>query len=452
MWKRALAAIAVPAFFLLGSLPAQDLQRQARAIATDLFAHQFEKVTPQFNERMAVGLPSAKLAGMIDDLLSKTGPLRSITGTRTEEVQGFRVVFVTCQFEKASLDLRLAFDAEGKVAGMFFAPSTPVGASPPKEVWSAPDYAAPGTFREREFVVESGKYQLPGTLTLPQGPGPFPAVVLVHGSGPQDRDETIGPNKPFKDLAWGLAARGVAVLRYTKRTLRMAETKETLPPVFTVNEETVDDARAAVALLSKTEGINPQRIYVLGHSLGGMLAPRIAEGDGHIAGLILMAGSTRPLEQSILEQLKYLAGLPGTNAEAAEKQIQAVTAAAREIQDPDLTPTATINLLGSRIPGSYFLDLRGYHPAETAARLKIAMLVLQGGRDYQVTIKDFEGWKAALQARPGVTFQVYPGLTHLFMPSLAPGDGPGTPQDYARLGHVDASVVTDIAGWILKTK
>jgi len=443
MMKKSMAA-AIVVFFVIAGLSAQDLPDQAKALATDLFARQLEKVTPRFNDRMAAGLPPDKLAALIDDLLAKTGPLRAIQGTHAEEVPGYRVIFVTCQFEKASLDLRLVFDPEGRVAGMFFVPSQP------REVWSAPDYAAPGSFQERDVTVVSGRYQLPGTLTLPPGAGPFPAVALVHGSGPHDRDETIGPNKPFKDLACGLAARGVAVLRYTKRTYRMAELKEPLPQLFTVNEETVEDARAAATLLAATESIDRKRIYVLGHSLGGMLAPRIAEGDAQIAGLILLAGSTRPLVESILEQLKYLAGLPGTDAAAVQKQIQAATEAAARIQDPALEPTAMIDLIGSRIPGSYFLDLRKYHPAETAARLKIPMLILQGERDYQVTVKDFEGWQAGLKGRSGVTFRTYPGLTHLFMTSLAPGDSPGTPQDYARLGHVAPSVIADIATWIQK--
>jgi hypothetical protein len=209
MIKKSLAALLVSIPLWLAALPAQDFQAQSKALAADLFARQLDKVTAQFTERMAAGIPTAKLATMIDDLLSKTGPFRGVAGTRAEMQQGYHVVFVTCQFEKASLDLRLVYDAAGKLAGMFFAPSSP------KVEWIAPDYAKQGAFQEREVVIGSGKWQLPGTLTLPQGAGPFPAVILVHGSGPHDRDETIGPNKPFKDLAWGLAGRGVAVLRYT---------------------------------------------------------------------------------------------------------------------------------------------------------------------------------------------------------------------------------------------
>ena len=442
MITRLLSFVALTVSLMPATLPAQDLQGQARQLATNLFSRQFDQVAAQFDEKMSAAMPPDKLVAMLDALQAQAGQFRSITGTRPEEMAGYRIVYVTCQFEKAALDLRLVYDGKGRVAGMFFAQSQP------RVDWSAPAYASPSVFEERETVVVSDTYRLPGTLSLPKGAGPFPAIVLVHGSGPQDRDETIGQNKPFKDLAWGLASRGVAVLRYTKRTLLMAESKTSLPSVFTVKQETVDDALAAVAQLAGMSVIDPKRIYVLGHSLGGMLAPRIAAGNRQIAGIVILAGTTRPLEQVIVEQLKYLAGLPGNNTAEAGKQIQAAEQAAKMIQDPALTPTATINLVGSRIPGSYFLDLRNYRPAEAAAELKIPMLVLQGERDYQVTMKDFEGWKQALEGHAGVSFKVYPGLTHLFMPSAEPGSGPGTPGDYSKPGHVVETVIADIESWI----
>src|SRR5690606_19348563 len=127
---------------------------------------------------------------------------------------------------------------------------------------------------------------LPGTLALPKGKAPgagFPAVVLVHGSGPQDRDETVGANRPFLDIARGLAAQGIAVLRYDKRT--QARPQDFAAGDYTVDDETTNDAITAVAALGAAEGIDPDRIHVLGHSQGAMLAPRIAAHSGHVAGL-----------------------------------------------------------------------------------------------------------------------------------------------------------------------
>ena len=444
MFARRFAATFILLLLPLVSLKSQDLEAQAKALVADLLARQFDKVVARFDATMTNVMPASKLGATLDAVLAQAGAFRAIKGTRIQEAQGYRIVFVTCEFEKASLDIRLPYDTKGRVAGMFFAQSQPA------VEWAAPEYARPNSFREKDIVISSGNWSLPGILTLPQGDGPFPAVVLVHGSGPNDQDETLGPNKPFKDLAWGLAGRGVAVLRYTKRTRRMAELKQPAPAGFTVMDETVDDAVAAVALLAGTGEIDSRRIYVLGHSLGGMLAPRIAAGSKNVAGLVILAGPTRPLEESILDQLKYLATLPGANGEGAAKQIPAAERAAQEIRNPELAPAATIDLLGAKISGSYILSLRNYDPAATAAGLRIPMLILQGGRDYQVTTKDLEGWKSALEGHAGVTFKLYPALTHLFMPSASPGKGLGTPEDYQKPAHVDAAVIGDIAVWILK--
>ena len=160
---------------------------------------------------------------------------------------------------------------------------------------------------------------MPGTLTLPRGEGPFAAAVLVHGSGPQDRDETIGPNKPFRDLAWGLASQGIAVLRYEKRTHTHGRAWPRCVKTLTIKEETIDDALAAVAELRKHKEINAKHIVVIGHSLGATAAPQIGERDKSIAGLVLLAGNARPLEDLVLEQITYIKSL---NGELTEKDRQ----------------------------------------------------------------------------------------------------------------------------------
>jgi hypothetical protein len=202
-------------------------------------------------------------------------------------------------------------------------------------------------------------------------------------------------------------------------------------------------------LLAKRPEVDPRRIFVLGHSLGGMLAPRIAQGDAQVAGLVILAGTTRPLEQVIVEQVKYISGLDGKISPEAQKQIDAAEQSAKEIESPTLAADTKLNILGATVYGSYFLDLRGYHPAELAAQLKIPMLILRGERDYQVTSEDFDGWKKALAGKPEVTLKVYPGLFHLFMPSSSPGTGLGTPADYQKPGHVAEAVIGDITSWVL---
>ena len=257
----------------------------------------------RFDSTMKSALPEQKLKEVWQTIQQQAGPFTRRLGTRMERVDGYDVVFVTCQFERAELDAKMVFDTDKRIAGLFFVPSQPAA-----QEAALPSYVKPGAFREEEFTVGSGEWSLPGTLTLPVGvTGLLPAVVLVHGSGPNDRDETILANKPFRDLAWGLASKGIAVLRYEKRTkVHAAQIAAAGLSQFTVKEETIDDALSAAAQLRQTDGINPKRIFILGHSLGGTVAPRIGQADPNLAGLIILAGATRPLEDLMVEQTRYI--------------------------------------------------------------------------------------------------------------------------------------------------
>ena len=433
-------ALAVASLALLSALSldlyAQDFEALAKDVAQELAARQYDKVEARFDSTMASAMPLEKLQPFWDATLDKVGPFKAVTGAASTEQQGYHVVTLTCAFEKSPLNLKLAFDKDGKIAGFYLVPV----AAP----WNAPDYAQPNAFHEQSVTVTTGTWQLPGTLTEPNGAGPFPAVVLVQGSGPHDEDETIGSNKPFKDLAWGLASHGVAVLRYEKRTHKYAAQLAKDLAGFTVKEEVTDDARSAVALLATHPKVDKKRIYVLGHSLGGMLAPRIAEGDDQIAGIIIMAGSTRPLGQIVVDQIKYLSTLSGPLGDGAKKEVEAAEKFAQDYDSPTLKPGDTVSMMGIPMPGSYILDLRSYDPAVTAARLKIPILVLRAESDYQVTSKDFEGWEKALAGHNNVTMKSYPGLCHLFTPA---GDPP-SPADYNKPGHVFGGMVSEVASWV----
>jgi hypothetical protein len=270
-------------------------------------------------------------------------------------------------------------------------------------------------------------------------------VVLVHGSGPGDRDQTIGPNKPFRDLALGLASRGVAVLRYDKRT-RVHGDKMTSLARLTVKEEVIDDVIAAIALLRATDGIDPKRIFVAGHSLGGMLIPRIAAAAGSdIRGVIILAGAVRSLEQSIADQTRYLALADGKISPDEQPLVDEAAALVARVKA--LEPTdPPISFAGVSAPASYWVDLRGYNPPLAAQKVTLPMLILQGERDYQVTMEDFAKWKAAVGARADVTVKSYPALNHLFIA----GTGPSAPGEYMTPGHVAEEAVRDIAAWVTK--
>jgi len=415
----------------------------AKQIIQELVAGQFEKVEALYDARMAAALPPGKLADGWRDLNRQAGAFQQITSTETSQVQGLQVVKMECKFENSVLDATVVFNPDGKLGGLSFQPH-----QAPPAPWTPPGYAKQNLFSEQPLTLTNGKFELPGTLTVPTGDGPFPAVVLVQGSGPEDQDETLGPNKPFKDLAWGLGSRGIAVYRYTKRTKKYGAQSSDDPVRLTVEEETTSDARAAVALVAKQPKIDPKQVFLLGHSLGAYLAPRIAAGDPEIAGIVMLAANARPLEKVVLEQIHYLAAMSGKPTEAEQKRIDAAEDGAKQIEKPDLKPEDTITFLGATMYGAYWLDLRGYDPLKTAAKLKIPIFIVQGGRDYQVTPSNFQAWSDALSNNKNVTLRTYPDLDHLFMH----GTGASKPSDYARPDHVSLEVVESIATFILPSE
>ncbi len=425
-----LAALALPAAAAEGEAARKEA---AQALVAALAKGDLAAAGKDFNDAMKKALPEDKLKAAWAKVQKEAGPYKKQLAVRTEPREKYQLVFVTCRFEKADLDVRVVFEGD-KVAGLFFNPakSNPASAPPP--------YARPESFREVPVVVgEGGDWPLPGTLSLPKGDGPFPAVVLLHGSGPQDRDETIGPNKPLRDLAWGLVSQGIAVLRYEKRT---REHGHRWKPAMTFREEVVDDALAAAALLRKRPEVDGKRVFALGHSLGALAAPEVGRRDPALAGLVVMAGNTRPLEDVVLEQFAYVLPLQMDNG--AQEELEKIRKQVAKVKGRGLTADTPASELPLKIPAAYWLALRDYDPAATAARLKLPMLVLQGERDYQVTMADFAGWQKALAGRKDVRLKSYPKLNHLFME----GEGKAKPAEYEKAGHVSREVVDDVAAWV----
>jgi dienelactone hydrolase len=403
----------------------------------------FAGAVARYDQTMRAALPEPKLREAWQSVEAQAGGFRKRLQTRLLKIESYDVALVTCEFERAKLETKVVFNAQGEVSGLFFLPST-AGT----ESAGLPSYVRTNAFREKDFVVGSGEWRLPGTLTLPLSKNGkrVPAIVLVHGSGPNDRDETIGAARPFRDLAWGLATKGVAVLRYEKRTKEYAARFIADKPKLTAREETIDDALVAVNQLRQSEGIESNRIFVLGHSFGGTVAPRIGEADVRIAGLIVMAGATRHIEDMLVEQNRYILSLPGVHFSFVEQEqlrdLEAKVAQIKKLTSADESSSTVI--LGA--PPAYWLDLRAHDPVAEASRLKQPVLILQGGRDYQVTPAQFDEWKKGLEGSTSATFKLYSELNHLFIA----GKGKSTPQEYDAPGHVAEEVVTDITDWVLK--
>lgn len=422
----------------------EELITRAREFVSACEKGDFTESIKHFDETMTKLVSPEKMEAVWEAVLKQVGDFKEQKGVRTETIPKYDIVYVTCEFERATLDIKVVFNKEKKISGQFFVPS-----KPPVE-YSAPKYVDKDTFNEKDVEVGTRDWLLPGTLSMPKGKGPFPALVLVHGSGPNDRDESLGPNKPFRDLAWGLASQNIAVLRYDKRTKvhgqKMIADKNAK---LTVHEETIQDALSAADLLRDTARINAKNIFILGHSLGGMLIPRMADSDlDKNTGFIIMAGPTRPLEDLVVEQIEYISLLDGKLSDEEKANLDQIKSNAQKIKNmtPENSIEMTERFLGAG--SAYWLDLKGYDPADSAKKIDRPILILQGERDYQVTMKDFDGWKKALAEKDNVEFKSYPAHNHL----LIPGKGKCTPAEYQVAGHVDRMVIDDIVQWIEKVK
>jgi dienelactone hydrolase len=223
------------------------------------------------------------------------------------------------------------------------------------------------------------------------------------------------------------------VLRYEKRTRRYPQTTQMKD--YTVEKETLEDAGFALALLRSQPEVKPGRVFLLGFGLGGYVAPRIAEADGKLAGVVIVNANARPLEDVALDEARFL----GVNG----PQMQTLIEAAAKIKHLTQADEDTTPLLG--MSGPYLLDLQGYSPTGLAKQSAVPLLILQGERDFVVTMKDFALWKAALAAQKSVTLKSYPTLNRV----LTPGEGAPSEAEERKPGqHVSPGVIDDIAKWL----
>ncbi|OJD65535.1 hydrolase [Bacillus albus] len=338
-------------------------------------------------------------------------------------------------FERFTVPLLIKLDPSGKIDD--FQPSMSLG-----PVADRPSYSRPESFIDKEVVVGSGAFPLPGTLLVPKGKGPFPAVILVHGDGAADQDETAYALKPFRDLAEGLSSKGIAVLRYNKRTYEHG-LKTELSPFYTVDKGTTDDALFVTHFLQNEPMIDKNQIYILGHSLGGMMIPKMIEKDQNqnIAGAIVMAGAARTIQDIALDQLEYRLSIGAIKPE----EYKFYKSQMELLNDPNFSsqnPPKDFQL-GSPV---YWDSIRKIKAAEMSQKQKTPLLVLQGERDYQVQSKiEIPLWKEQLKERDNVDFRLYPKLNHFF----TEGDGElSKPDEYYNPSNIPEYVINDIATWV----
>ncbi|MFA8299823.1 MAG: alpha/beta fold hydrolase [Hyphomicrobiales bacterium] len=405
----------------------EDEIRKSTDKFLELISHEkYTEARGMFNDKVKALISEEKLKS----IWSKFNKSKGVYVEHNKiQIDGLKTK-TTLKFTKMYLLMKLNYDAQGLIEYIRLLPkSTPINI-PPEET---------DDYYEEKVTVNAGDTPLEGLLTIPKDGDNFPVVILVHGTGAHDRDETILKNKPFKDLAHELAKEGIAVLRYDKRS-RIHPNK-----CNTIKELAVDDAVAALTLASKHPKVDSERVFVLGHSLGGYLAPMIAEEASFIKGAISMAGPSRRIEDIMPEQMEFLANFDGKVSKTERKKIEYVKKTVQEIKELPNKTDVDPDKMYLFAKASFWLSLADYSPLKTALKTPQKYLFLQGKRDYQVTMVDYKGWKRALP-KSKATFKKYKKLNHL----MIEGEGKANPKDYEKTGHIAAYVIGDISQWIHK--
>ncbi len=300
-------------------------------------------------------------------------------------------------------------------------------------------------FTRKEISFETNAFiKLPGSLYQPNDAKKLsPAVVLVHGSGPHDRNMSVARNKIFLDLALELVQKGITVLIYDKRTY-VYQYHDPFPlDSMDYQTETVDDAVAAVKFLKQQKGIDTNRIYIAGHSQGALCAPLMAK-KCKVKGLILLAAPARRLLDLIPEQVDYLASLRTVKSETADAQDIAMKWQVNNALKPDLTLYNRQGLPFGAGP-KYWLFDRNYKVLDVAKTLTTQILLIQGGRDFNVTKKDYDLWLEAMKGKANFKTAYFEELDHMFFE----GKGKARPEDVTKLNYASEKVSNKMAEFIL---
>lgn len=407
-----------------------DLITMSEEFSVQMANNEFGNVTEKFSNTMKAQIDESTLKQVWEATVAEMGNYLKVYESTEKTADTNQEVDVVLRYENNGLLIKFIYNKSGKLEGLWF------NYFPLKE-----DNAINELFEELDITIGEDPYPVEGVLTLPKDIKNPPVVILVQGSGTHDMDETIGAsaNKPFRDIAWGLAEQGIASIRYNERFFQYPELGAY---VTTIEEDLLTDASEAVKYAAACDKIDTGKIFVLGHSLGGMLAPKIAFDHKEVAGIICLAGSPRKLEDIVYDQQMFLmertAGISKLQKSAAVLQLNLLSKTIKNLKG-----TETEVLLG--YPATYWFSLNQIDIPEISAALTIPMLISQGSEDWQVyKDKDYKEWQELLRDNKNVTFQLYDNLNHLFMAS----NGRTDITEYNIKAKVDQQVINDVAAWI----
>ncbi|MDI9375952.1 MAG: DUF3887 domain-containing protein [Thermotogota bacterium] len=401
-----------------------------------LYEGRFEEIYQMQDETMKKAQPVTVLKNLKTQLDVQLGkPIATLDIQQVQQGE-YMVYVLATEFKVGIFDFIVTLNTEGKVAGFFVRPSSYKKAeTQPVEVPEErplPDYANPANYTEQNITVGKEPYYLPARLMVPNGLESYPIVIILQGSGTHDIDGTLGPNKPYRDLAAGLASRGIATLRYPKKYYVYPQQAAEIG--INADAEYIEDA---LTIIAQMKGI-PQfsSIYLAGHSMGGMVAPWIAQEAG-VDGMILLAGSPVKFAQISLDQNLDLVG-----DQLSEEQKAQVKDFFTKMLNQEIPPETD---LGQGITAGYYYSFDGYFCMPVLEETEMPVLVVNAELDFQTPKKYFDIFVEKLGDRPNITLKLLPGLNHIFNET----DGTiKSVEEYDRPGYVAVELIDLLESWI----
>ncbi|MBL4706825.1 MAG: alpha/beta fold hydrolase [Flavobacteriales bacterium] len=342
-------------------------------VTRHLMNEEYKQLHQMLDERMAAMLTPEKMAKTFQSFSKQYGKIQK--GLEfSEQVKAEQTFYRQgLQLEKEKMNLLITLNDEQKLSNFLLKPYTPIYS------WSPPSYANLSSFTEENIKV-GDSLALLGIYTQTKDASTS-IVVFVHGSGPNDMDESLGPNKLFKDLAYGLASQGINSIRYNKRSFDYPSQMGKMMNI-SIDDIVVNDAVIAIQT-AKDKGA--KKVILVGHSLGGHMSAKIAD-QITVDGVIVLAGNVSPLEDLLVPQYEHiLKNDPETSIN--EFHLNMIKNQVKRVQDKDYDEKTAAPMLPLSLPASFWLSLKDYKPAKVSKKQAQAYLILNGERDYQVTIE-----------------------------------------------------------------
>lgn len=409
----------------------QELKNKSIAYSEQMNKGDFTTVTQDFSDVIKNKLTDTQLKDGWKQTAGTIGKFKQVHSTDFKATPTSAQVIVTLEFEKRGLTVSFTYDKNNKISGLWLNYAT-----------LATNLTNNTTLQEHAIEVPSDKISLTGILTLPKQEELKYVAIFVHGSGSSDYDQTIKDNKPFKDIAHDLAKKGIGTIRYNKRFF---QNPGLAGSNYTVEDEVLTDVKAAIQFAKSEARLEGKPIIIIGHSFGGMLAPKISKDNQEVKAIVSLAGSPRKLEDIIYDQQKAVIDKEGSKlGSSPEKLLSTLKEEIQKIKNLKEDDNSSI----MNISASYWRSLNKIDTPSIVKEINIPILVMQGSADFQVTKTDYNAWKTVLKGKKNVTFKLYNNLNHLFMKT----NGKTDITEYDKKGTVDKTVTNDLANWILNLK